>query len=95
MYVGMKRKSLKDMCAIWREMTEFNNHGGVLLSIAKYFGLDDLKAKLEDINKRHDEIGYLRFDLFVDRLNLEKELLATIQNSFGEDVYKTVYDSMK
>ena len=84
-------QELNKMCQQWAQMTETNNHGGVLLSIAKYFGFSDLVLTFEQINQKHREIGYCRFDLFIDRLNAEKDMFCQIKNLYGEIVHDLIY----
>lgn len=90
----MKKKSIKEMCRIWADMTECNNHGGALLSVAEYFGLGALADRFRDINARHEKIGYMRFDLFTERLGVEKDLFSEIRKLYGESVYNSVYNSL-
>ena len=84
-------QELNKMCLQWAQMTEVNNHTGVLLSISNYFGFSDLIKTFEQIKKDHDKIGYCRFDLFIDRLNAEKELFRQIKQTYGEIVHDLIY----
>lgn len=84
-------QELNDMCREWSELTGTNNRSVALLAISDYFCIDTLAAEFRAIDQRQKNIGYCRFDIFIDRLQVEKELFNEIRRLYGDMVYNLVY----
>ena len=84
-------QELNKMCLKWAQMTEINNHTGVLLSISRYFGFSGLINTFERIKLDQEKVGYCRFDIFVNRINAEKELFGQIRREYGDAVHDLIY----
>ena len=80
----------KDKLIQWRNLTERNCHTEVLKEIAKYYDYKDLYNIFKSLEKMHNDIGHMPYELYSARLYLYGFLLGEIHNEFPED-----YDAVK
>lgn len=80
----------------WAEMTERNDHTGVLWEIACFFSYAEFKYeefekiadKLAWVIKERDRIGYLSGDILRERDGAFDSLKALIIEGYGMEVWK-------
>ena len=83
------------MCLAWHDMVIVNNSFGALQSVAWFFGLADHAARIQSVIDKNANVGYMRFDVFIDQLNAQKSMLADIRDTYGDDIYNSVFNSLK
>ena len=63
--------------------TQDNFHGEASATMAKAFGYNDIADGLKQINKEHNQMGYLGGDLGERRNRLEDELEKRVKKDYG------------
>ena len=91
----MDKAKFNDMCRMWHDMVIINNNFGALKSVASFFGLTDHSARIQAVIDKKNKVGYMRFDVFIDELNAQNNMLADIRSTYGDDIYNSVFNSLK
>lgn len=90
----MEKEKFNDMCRAWHDMVIVNNIFGALQSVAGFFGLADHAARIQAVIDKNNNVGYMRFDVFIDQMKVEKSMLADIRATYGDDIYNSVFNSL-
>lgn len=72
----------------YKKMTDNNQHGELLLEIAKYFNLTEYRVIFSDINEIYNTQGYIDNELFDLRRRLGYAMFQELKQIVHEDDFK-------
>ena len=84
----------KALCNSVRELTNDNYHTLALLEIAKFYELDNYIKLFKEIEEEHERVGYLPMELAQKRLELGKEMMASLVSKIGLEPVQKLYNCL-
>ena len=66
-----------------RDLTHHNQHTSALKEVCIYFNLDDLLEKVNDIEKVHEQQGYLTMEQAEERYEIFKQVFSVLEEKLG------------
>ena len=82
--VDLDSRKFKSAVTRAHNYTDDNFHGEARMTLARAFGYNDLEKQYRQINKEHDDVGYLNQDLSDRRNKLDDEMEKRIKKQYGD-----------
>jgi hypothetical protein len=91
---AVKTFNADKIAKVLKEQTANNNHTESLYHLAHELGNEDAKEKLLSIQREHNKLGHLPYNLQGDRHEIYKNLLNEVKEKHGEAAHKKIHSSL-